>query len=911
MEKLPRAKDARWNAEREGGPVSCFADTRKKVLADIEAWTLSDDPNTQRVFWLNGMAGIGKSTIARTIAESAHKRGILGGSFFFSRNTNDLRNPKLVFPTLAYHLSFFQDRAFMPFIAGALQDKADPANADIRTQFNDLILDPLRSYSPTSDIGQVLLVVDALDECESEQSTKDILRLILTHVDEFPFVLRVFLTSRPEPYIQSVFEGRSDLSKFILHDVEKDIVQGDIQRYLESRLSPGPLYEEVAVSVPAGWPTTEDIKKLVALSGQLFIFAATAVRFIGDITAADPPAMLQIILGTRDMDGAAPYTKLDELYLQVLGKSVSAVGPREDMRRWHQVVGSIVLLRDPLPVAALARLLRYEAYQVSNILRRLGSIILTPSSDTEAPRIYHLSFPNFITDPLRCTDKRFTIHTPTQEKSLLLQCLGTMMKLLHYDMAGSGTIAVLNTSISDDVIKQAIPLELEYACQFWCSHLLKVDTNDSEVIEQLEIFSFKCLLFWIEAMSLLGATRHAIDHMRDAYQCAVSIYCCCIFFTLRTVCKVKWAKDTAFETMLYDGLRFITKHQVIISSSSMNTYMTALLLTPQDTTLYKVYKDLHKNVQIVYPVESTWSPLLCTNTLAGNAGIIMSVAYAPDGSCFATGSWNGCVDLWNGISGAYMRRLTNAISEQVTEMCFLSDCKQLVTAQGNVAYLWDVDTGVLVLSFNGHSENIKDISLTSDQLATVSDDNTIKIWEIHSGGHQFTIKTDARRVSFLSSGFELLSTNDSGPVSVWNTQNGELIRQFSTKGKIHFISNSNYLLQSLDSTCQVLERDSLEVLLSIDDFYYYTWSNMAEISYIAINTKNGSLEVWDIVSRCQVTKITLDKLIYLALSPNGRLLVSGKSCYQTFFEYSLTIYSSILRYLVYVECVFYSCQGFN
>lgn len=662
VKTLPQAKSAGWNAGREGGPVPCLAGTRERVLAEIEEWVTKDGPDTPRVFWLNGMAGIGKSTIARTVAESAHKRGILGGSFFFSRNNDDLRNPKLVFPTLAYQLSFFRDRVFVPLIGSALETKPDPATTDIRTQFNDFILEPLRSYSSTSssELGQVLIVMDALDECEPEQPTKEILRLILAHVNEFPFVLRVFLTSRPESYIQSVFDGQKNHSKFVLHNVEDNIVQADIHRYLVSYLSPAHLSQELDIVVPDNWPTPEDIKKLVVLSGKLFIFAATAVRFIGDSTVADPPMMLQIALGTRGADSATPYAHLDKLYLQVLDKAVSTVGTREDAHRWRQVVGSIVLLRDPLPIAALARLLEYEVYPVLNILRRLGSILLTPSSETEAPRIYHLSFPNFITDPLRCTDPRFTIDTSTQEKSLLLQCLGTMMRLLHYDMAGTGPNLVLKTSISDAVIKRAIPPELEYACQFWCSHLLKIDTNDSEVVEQLDRFSSKYLLFWIEAMSLLGATRHAIDHMRDAHQWAVSIYCCCIFLTLTTICKVKWAKDTTLETMLYDGLRFITKHQVIISSSSMNTYMTALLLTPQDTTLYKAYKDLHKGAQVVYPVESTWSPLLCTNTLAEGASWIWSVAYAPDGSCFATGSDGGCVDLWDGVSGAYMRRLTNS-----------------------------------------------------------------------------------------------------------------------------------------------------------------------------------------------------------------------------------------------------------
>jgi len=38
----------------------------------------------QRIFWLNGLAGTGKSTIAQTFAEMAFADGKLGASFFCS-----------------------------------------------------------------------------------------------------------------------------------------------------------------------------------------------------------------------------------------------------------------------------------------------------------------------------------------------------------------------------------------------------------------------------------------------------------------------------------------------------------------------------------------------------------------------------------------------------------------------------------------------------------------------------------------------------------------------------------------------------------------------------------------------------------------------------------------------------------
>ena len=59
----------------------------------------------QRVYWLNGLAGTGKSTIAQTFSEMASDRNILGASFFCSRDYLDRKMLENIFPTLAYQLA--------------------------------------------------------------------------------------------------------------------------------------------------------------------------------------------------------------------------------------------------------------------------------------------------------------------------------------------------------------------------------------------------------------------------------------------------------------------------------------------------------------------------------------------------------------------------------------------------------------------------------------------------------------------------------------------------------------------------------------------------------------------------------------------------------------------------------------
>ena len=67
---------------RCGDRQGCLRGTRKEVLQVIEHWLMGG--HGQRIFWLNGLAGTGKSTIAQTIAQTSFADGKLGASFFCS-----------------------------------------------------------------------------------------------------------------------------------------------------------------------------------------------------------------------------------------------------------------------------------------------------------------------------------------------------------------------------------------------------------------------------------------------------------------------------------------------------------------------------------------------------------------------------------------------------------------------------------------------------------------------------------------------------------------------------------------------------------------------------------------------------------------------------------------------------------
>src|SRR6202041_3814520 len=99
-----------------GDRQKCLRGTRVMVLEAIENW-VHDENQTRRVYWLNGVAGCGKTTIAETLAERMFAEDLLGGSFFCSRESPDRRNVQFIFPTLAFQLA----HKYPPFRAHLLK----------------------------------------------------------------------------------------------------------------------------------------------------------------------------------------------------------------------------------------------------------------------------------------------------------------------------------------------------------------------------------------------------------------------------------------------------------------------------------------------------------------------------------------------------------------------------------------------------------------------------------------------------------------------------------------------------------------------------------------------------------------------------------------------------------------------
>jgi hypothetical protein len=370
-----------------------------------------------------------------------------------------------------------------------------------------------------------LVILEALDECKDDRVISIILSSLSRHVTELS-PLKFLITSRPEHNITTAFKPSTQLGPLarplILHEIELGIVQEGIKHYLTSCLSE--IREEYYLET--SWPSASDTRALAVLSDGLFIFAATLVNFIQDRDYSSPADQLTSLLVNAPAlahSWASPYRRLDKLYTQVLNHAFPRITPA--LADWlKKVLGSIILLRDPLPSCGLEHLLNLRPTTVRQTLHHLHSVVMVPENDSRGIRLLHPSFFDFMTDPTRCRNSDFVVNSVAQHSLLARSCLNTMMSL-RQDICGIQNPCLLNSEVDDLPLRitKHIPPHVQYACRHWALHLTNASMSD-DLLDLVKEFCSKYLLYWVEVCSLLGELRNALITLHDARQFLVVGY---------------------------------------------------------------------------------------------------------------------------------------------------------------------------------------------------------------------------------------------------------------------------------------------------------------------------------------------------------------------------------------------------
>jgi hypothetical protein len=499
MNTWKRAPSAPYKTDPiEGQPKrgGCAEGTREDVVESICNWAI--DALSPPIFWLRGMAGEGKSTIAFTICKLFDERNAgkvggasLGGSFFCSRQVEDLRRCGNIIPMLAYQLAC-HSRSFAEKLDEANHDAIDTSSE----QVEELLVRPWKASVKDrhAQWPLTLVVIDALDEIKDDEGVKLLKELIKVTQETGQGGMRGFkilVTSRPH---SSIVQTAKSLPVYRLEDIKPEDGRKDILTFLKLSDIPEQVHESIADHAQG-----------------LFIYATTIARALSGQTPEEQQKKLGKILGnsqqTNRLEG------LDALYKQVLDTPNLK---DKDVARLA-VLHSIICASQPLPVSAIAQVAAGGSENEVNeeatrrlVVDDLYSVLYISESD-DCIYIYHKSFSDFLLDNER-SGSEFACDPELTHPTISLACLRIMQASLHFNMCNLPSSYLLDSEVDglDQLIETNIVkvVALEYACRYWTSHLAKVhiDSKDfARLRDKLLEFSQEKILYWLEVMNLLEA----------------------------------------------------------------------------------------------------------------------------------------------------------------------------------------------------------------------------------------------------------------------------------------------------------------------------------------------------------------------------------------------------------------------
>lgn len=512
LDRLPIADGAEFGSYADQHEEFCLPGTRTKLLSQISEWAESLDG--KYIFWLNGMAGTGKSTIARTVAESFRDKEQLGATFFFKRGEANRSDARYLISTITKQL-VTRHRQLVPDVSKAIENNPNLLSKSLREQFDKLLLQPLlglKLYQPAT----VMIIIDALDECDRENDIRIILQLLFQLQEVKSVYLRILLTSRPELPIRLGFRKSNSHQDLVLHELPKPVIEHDIRLYLEDKFSS--IREERSFAL--NWPGDEAINELVRMSTPLFIFAATAYRFING--GRHPKRQLQKFLASQ---AATSASQMDKIYLPVLNQLMRTDedDPTEVLQEFRDIIATIVLLATPLSIISLARLLDLPAEDIHEFLDPLHSVLNIPTNSGAPIRILHLSFRDFLVN----TTSTFRVDEAETHQKIVLHCFRIMNTGLKQNICGLSSYGTQRTNIDNQLISKQLSADLQYSCRYWVYHF---EHSHSHVTRSTAFGFVKMhFLHWLEALSLIGVISEAVA-MIDILQLGAGVSFCA--FTL-------------------------------------------------------------------------------------------------------------------------------------------------------------------------------------------------------------------------------------------------------------------------------------------------------------------------------------------------------------------------------------------
>jgi len=465
--------------------LCCMEGTRETLLNQIMTWA-ANGSDTRNIYWIHGLPGIGKTSLAHSICEKLHNEYRLAGAFFCQRddaNMSDIRN---ILPTLISKLA----ENFPPFRSIVADRLRNDPNLTSKSMKNGLFLDFIRNL-PRHPKHPLVFVIDALDECGDDQKRPVLLKYLTEAASHAPW-LKIIVTSRPEDEIQRFF-NRLPRSSYLRYDLATDQEAGaDLQTFTRSQ------FDLVAEKwcLPTPWPEQSLCNRVINRANGLFIFIKTLVLTLRQ--CGDPEETLRVALQGSVGTGLKP---LYNLYSSVL--KAQGVPSNAEFRRVIGVLLAVAPYRT-LCDESIAELAGVRPHLARKWVNDLSSLLYRDEAANGGVRVRHLSISDFFVSD-HCP---YQVNLDDTNVQLGIGCLKTMVGQLRFNICKLEDSRLANTDIHDlpSRINEHISDALQYSSLYWSNHLCSTpDNGDHSVWGMLkEFFGGLYGLFWVEVLSVMG-----------------------------------------------------------------------------------------------------------------------------------------------------------------------------------------------------------------------------------------------------------------------------------------------------------------------------------------------------------------------------------------------------------------------
>ncbi|KAJ7619034.1 WD40-repeat-containing domain protein, partial [Mycena rosella] len=719
----------------------------------------------------------------------------------------------------------------------------------------------------------LVLVIDALDELDGEDATKDLLRRLVVVMPNL--CIKLFITSRPERHIRPHFDTQADLRCVLrLHDIEDNIVTADISLHLTNRLDS----IRADSSMPSEWASPADIGALTRRAGKLFIYAFTAVKYIGE----NPGNRLQALVSMK-MDTKGPLTRpLDKVYSHILSEAMDQDRHESsEIALTKQILAAVLTVRQPLSVTSLSGLLGVPAQQVKAMLDRLHAVIHVPENNNEGVLSpFHASFGDFLTTTGRVSDEML-INPLAAHTALFEDCIRVMGSELHFNVSNCPTSYFPNTY--HELSTSAL---LQYVCLYWPHHIAAASAAESPDVEvfitsshlnSLQDIFLPKFLFWVEVLSAINQASVASRLIRTA---------------LTAKCFARAPLEMT--EFLGDANEFVVSSMEAIETSVAHIYLSALPCLRPTSKVAEAFWPKFDRVPRVHPA-GIQRRRDATLILQGHDNGVNCIAISADGAHIVSGSEDHTIRVWDARTGEPVMEPIQGHTEWVFSVAFSSDGAHIVSGSDDrTIRVWDARTGEAVMEpIWGHTDRVWSVAFLPDgaHITSGSDDHTIRVWDVRTGkatmepiqGHTDFVLS----VVFSPDGARIASGSVDRTIRVWDAKTGEAIME-PIQGhtdwvqSVAFSPDGAHIASSSDShTIRVWDvRTGKAVMEPIQGHTEWVFSVAfsPDGARIASGSADRTIRVWDARTGEAIMEPIqghTDCVSSVAFSPDGARIASG------------------------------------